>query len=106
MPDEYVTIDLGDGALIKMAAVDLGGGGLVGGPNSAVAPLSQLIKPIETLSKSVMDALKRAEPTSFVVELDFSVGIEAGGFISVFGKASGSAAIKATLTWSKQQPSA
>lgn len=45
--------------------------------------------------------MKKAEPTAFTVELDFSVGIAAGGVLTMFGKASGSAAVKATLNWSK-----
>jgi hypothetical protein len=101
MPTEtYVTIDLGDAGSIKMQAVDLGGGGLVDAKD-LVAPLAKLLDPVESLSKAVMDALKKAEPTSFTVELDFSIGIEAGGVLTVFGKASGNAAIKATLSWSK-----
>lgn len=101
MPTEsYVTLDLGDGETIGVAAVDLGGGSLVDA-RDVVAPLSKLIKPIETISKAVMDALKKAEPSSLTVELDFSVAISSGGAMTVFGKASGSAAVKATLTWSK-----
>jgi hypothetical protein len=101
MPEDYVTIDLGEAGQIKMVAEDLGGGGLVADKGNIVEPVAKLVGPIESLSKAVMDALKKAEPTSFVVELDFSVGVEAGGLITIFGKASGTAAIKATLTWAK-----
>jgi|ERR1700727_204376 hypothetical protein len=101
MPEDYVTIDLGEAGQVKMVAEVLSGGGLVADRGDIVAPVAKLVGPIESLSKAVMDALKKAEPTSFTVELDFNVGIEAGGFIPVFGKASGSAAIKATLTWAK-----
>jgi len=98
--ETYVTVDLGDAGTVKVAAVDMGGGSLVDAKD-LVAPLARLVGPIETLSKAVMDALKKAEPTSFTVELDFNVGVEAGGMFTVFGKASGTAAIKATLAWSK-----
>lgn len=98
--ETYVRIDLGETGMVGIAAVDLGGGSLVAA-GDVVAPLTQLLGPIETLSKAVMDALKKAEPTAFTVELDFSVGIAAGGVLTMFGKASGSAAVKATLNWSK-----
>lgn len=98
--ESYVTLDLGNGETVGVAAVDFGGGSLVDA-SDVVAPLSQLVKPIETLSKAVMDALKRVEPNSFTVELDFTIGISSGGVMTMLGKASGSAAVKATLNWSK-----
>ena len=104
MPESYVTIDLGEAGQVKVAAVDLGGGGLVADRGDFVAPLAKLVGPIEALSRAVMDALKKAEPTSFAVELDFNVGVGSGGLITVFGKVSGSAAVKATLTWNKSAP--
>ncbi|MBV9858386.1 MAG: hypothetical protein JOY82_28295 [Streptosporangiaceae bacterium] len=98
--ESFVLLDLGDGEMVGVAAVDMGGGSLVDA-GDVVAPLSQLVKPIETLSKAVMDALKRAAPSSCEVELNFSVAISSGGVMTVFGKASGSAAVKATLSWAK-----
>jgi len=98
--ESYVRLDLGDGQTVGIAAVDFGEGSLVDS-RDMVAPLSALVKPIETLSRAVMDALKKAEPTSLEVELQFSVAITSGGVMTVFGKASGSAAVKATLTWAK-----
>lgn len=98
--EAYVRLDLGDGQSVGVAAVDLGEGTLVDG-RDLVAPLAQLIRPIETLSKAVMDALKKAEPSSLAVELEFSVAISSGGMLTVFGKAAGNAAVKATLNWSK-----
>lgn len=98
--ESYVTIDMGEAGKVGIAAVDLGGGSLVAAKDR-VAELGQVLGPIESFSKAVMDALKKAEPTSFTVELDFSVGIAAGGVLSIFGNASSSAAVKATLTWSK-----
>jgi len=104
MPAEtFVTLDLGDGETVGVAAVHFGGGSLVDSKD-VVAPLSQLIKPIETLSRAVMEALKKVEPSSFSVELNFSVAISSGGVLTVFGKASGSAAVTATLNWSGPGP--
>ncbi len=100
--ESYAWLDLGDGVKVAVAATDFGGGSLVSA-SDVVAPLSKLIGPIETISKAVMNALKKAEPTSFTVELDFSVGISSGGFTMAFGRATGTAAVKATLTWSKAE---
>jgi Trypsin-co-occurring domain 1 len=98
--ESYVRLDLGDGQTVGIVAADFGEGGLVDA-RDMIAPLSALVKPIESLSKAVLEALKKAEPTSVVVELDFSVAITSGGVMTVFGKAAGSAAVKATLTWAK-----
>lgn len=53
--ETYVRIDLGETGMVGIAAVDLGGGSLVAA-GDVVAPLTQLLGPIETLSKAVMDA--------------------------------------------------
>ena len=99
--ESYINLDLGDAGVVKVAAVDLGGGGLVKDTGDLTEPATKLLGPIEAVSKGVMDALKKAQPTSFTVELDFTVGIESGGMTLIFGKASGSATVKATLVWDK-----
>lgn len=97
--ERYVTIDLGDGGTLKVEAQDLGGAGLVA-DKDVVARLPEVIGPVETISREVLEALKRVAPTKATVELGFSLGVEAGKLFALFGKASGEASLKVILEWS------
>jgi hypothetical protein len=66
-----------------------------------VAKLGKVTGSIERVSREVLDALKRAAPTKATVELGFSLAIEAGQLVALFGKGKGEASITVTLEWSK-----
>jgi Trypsin-co-occurring domain 1 len=66
-----------------------------------VAKLGKVTDSIERVSREVLDALKRAAPTKATVELGFSLAIEAGQLVALFGKGKGEASINVTLEWSR-----
>jgi hypothetical protein len=66
-----------------------------------VAKLGKVTDSIERVSREVLDALKRAAPTKATVELGFSLAIEAGQLVALFGKGKGEASIAVTLEWSR-----
>jgi hypothetical protein len=66
-----------------------------------VAKLGKVTDSIEQVSREVLDALKRAAPTKATVELGFSLAIEAGQLVALFGKGKGEASINVTLEWSR-----
>jgi NTP-dependent ternary system trypsin peptidase co-occuring protein len=66
-----------------------------------VAKLGKVTDSIERVSREVLDALKRVAPTTATVELGFSLAIEAGQLVALFGKGKGEASINVTLEWSK-----
>ncbi len=69
--------------------------------DEVVAKLGKVTNSIERVSREVLDALKRAAPTTATVELGFSLAIEAGQLVALFGKGKGEASITVTLEWSK-----
>jgi Trypsin-co-occurring domain 1 len=66
-----------------------------------VGKLGKVTDSIERVSSEMLDAVKRAAPTSATVELGFSLAIEAGQLVALFGKGKGEASITVTLQWSK-----
>jgi hypothetical protein len=96
--EQRVTLDLGDG--VKMVVVaEQTGPVLVGEGQTIVARLSAVTEPIERLGREVLDAAKRAQPSKASVELGFSVAIEQGQLVALFGKGRGEASIKVALEW-------
>jgi NTP-dependent ternary system trypsin peptidase co-occuring protein len=69
--------------------------------SDVVAKLGKVTDSIERVSREVLEALKRAAPTKATVELGFSLAIEAGQLVALFGKGKGEASISVTLEWSK-----
>jgi hypothetical protein len=66
-----------------------------------VAKLGKVTDSIERVSREVLDALKRVAPTKATVELGFSLAVEAGQLVALFGKGKGEASINVTLEWSR-----
>ncbi len=93
-----LTLDLGDGMKIAVAAEE-SGPQLVANENIAAA-LEAVTGPIEKVSREVLDAVKKAMPTKATVELGFGLAIEQGQLLALFGKGKGEASIKVVLEWS------
>lgn len=101
--ERIVTLDLGDGGQLKVEAQDAGGPELVA-DSDVVAQLQELVAPIETMGREVLDALKRAAPSKASVELGFGLVVESGKLFALIGKGSAEASLKVTLEWARTGP--
>ena len=95
--ERTVTLDLGED--VRVAVVAEQTGAVLVSDAEIVAKLSSVTKPIERVSREVLEAVKRAAPSKATVELGFGLAIEAGQLIALFGKGKGEASIKVTLEW-------
>ena len=97
--ERAVTVALDENTTLVVVAEQIGPA-LVA-DNDVVAKLEKVTDSIERVSCELLDALKRAAPTKATVELGFSLAIEAGQLVALFGKGKGEASITVTLEWSK-----
>jgi Trypsin-co-occurring domain 1 len=97
--ERAITVNL-DADTTMVVVAEQVGPALVADEN-VVARLGKVTDSIERVSREVLDALKRAAPTTATVELGFSLAIEAGQLVALFGKGKGEASITVTLQWSK-----
>jgi Trypsin-co-occurring domain 1 len=96
-----VTVTLEDGTAMAVLA-DQVGPTLVA-DKDVVARLGTVTASVESVSRNLLDAVKRAAPTSATIELGFSLAIEEGQLVALFGKARGEATLTVTLEWSREQ---
>ena len=97
--ERTVSVALDDNTQLVVVAEQIGPA-LVA-DNDVVAKLGKVTDSIERVCSEVLDALKRTAPTTATVELGFSIAIEAGQLVALFGKGKGEASINVTLEWSK-----
>jgi hypothetical protein len=97
--ERNVTVELDGGAKLIVQAEQVGP--VLVDAKDIVAKLEPVVSSIEHVCKAVLDAVKKAAPSSATVELGFGLAIEQGQLITLFGKAKGDATIKVTLEWSK-----
>ena len=101
MREQTLTLDLGDGDRLVIVAEQVGSQMVA--EKDIVARLGAVTGSIEKVSRAVLEALRKVEPTKASVELAFSLAIEAGQLVALFGKGKGEASIKATLEWAKAE---
>jgi Trypsin-co-occurring domain 1 len=97
--ERTIAVDLDDTTRLVVVAEQTGPA-LVA-DEDVVAKLGNVTASIERVSHEVLEAAKRASPTTATVELGFSLAIEAGQLVALFGKGKGEASITVTLEWSK-----
>lgn len=102
--ERAITVDLGDDDRLVIIAEQIGPA-LVA-DEQIVAKLGNVTGSIEKVSRGVLEALRRVGPTKATVELAFSLAIEEGQLVALFGRAKGEASLTATLEWSKAPESA
>jgi len=73
---------------------------------TVAAGLDQVTDAIGAVSGKVVDALKKAAPKKFTVEMGFEFKVEEGGLVALFTRVAGEAAIKVTMEWERQDPPA
>jgi Trypsin-co-occurring domain 1 len=100
--ERLVSVTLDDGTTMVVVA-DTIGPSLVS-DDDVVGKLGTVTKSIEKVSREVLDALKRVGPERATVELGFSLAVEAGQLVALFGRGKGEASITVTLEWSKAAP--
>ena len=99
MPEgRLITVQLDENTIMVVQAEQVGAA-LVA-DEDVVTKLGRVTESIEKVSREVLDAVKRAMPTKATVELGFSLAIEAGQLVALFGKGKGEASIAVTLEWS------
>lgn len=69
--------------------------------DDVVARLGRVTGSIERVSAEMLGAVKRAAPDKATIELGFSLAIEQGQLVALFGKGKGEASITVTLEWEK-----
>jgi hypothetical protein len=94
---QLITADLGDG--VRMVVVAETKGPVLVADDKLVTKLDGVTSAIERVGKNVLDAAKKAMPSKASVELGFSLAIEQGQLVALFGKGRGEASIKVTLEW-------
>jgi hypothetical protein len=97
--ERTITVSLDEGTTMVVLAEQVGPA-LVA-DEDVVAKLAKVTNSIERVSREVLDAVKRVAPTKATVELGFSLAVEAGQLVALFGKGRGEATINVTLEWSK-----
>jgi Trypsin-co-occurring domain 1 len=97
-----IGVELEDGAKLAVA-VETTGGALVA-DQDILARVSTIAASVESVSRSMLDAVKRVSPKSATVELNFGLALEAGQLVALFGKAKGEASITVTLEWAGSEP--
>jgi hypothetical protein len=95
--ERLVTLDLGDGVKMVVAA-EQKGPELVS-EDKLIAKLGVVTDSIERVGRGVLNAARKAQPSKASVELGFSLAIEQGQLVALLGKGRGEASIKVTLEW-------
>ena len=99
MPERTVTLDLGEGERIVVVA-EQKGPELVA-EDKLEARMSSVTGPIEKIGRELLDAVKRAAPTSATVEVGFGLAIEQGQLVALFGKGKAEPTINVTFEWTR-----
>lgn len=100
--ERTITVDLGNGQLIAVAAESSSGSALVA-DEDVVARLGRVADSVETVSRQFLDALTRISPKRAEVELTFGLAVEAGQLVALLGKAKGEASIRVLLEWTGEK---
>ena len=97
--ERVITVNLDNDTKMVVVAEQIGPALVAEG--DVVAKLEKVTESIERVSRGVLDAVKRVAPTKGTVELGFSLAIESGQLVALFGKGRGEASINVTVEWSK-----
>jgi hypothetical protein len=101
-----VVITTPEGTPVRLYVQTADGGGETDIGFDVAAGLDQVTDAISAVSGQVVDALKKAAPKKFTVEMGFEFKVEQGGLVALFTRVSGDAAIKVTMEWERQDPPA
>ncbi len=97
-PTELVPVQLPDGKRIYVQAVAQGGLEQVG---NIPIPFKEVADVIESISTSIVNALKKAKPSKATVEFGLEIGLESGHLTTLLVKGTSTATLKIVLEWSE-----
>lgn len=100
MPDQFVPVTLGDDITIVVAAEPVGQ--VLVAEADVVGRLDKVADSIERVSGLMLEAAKKAAPDKATVELGFTLALEQGQLVALFGKAKGEASVTVTLEWTQE----
>lgn len=92
-------VQLDDNSYIFIETASLGGEEEV---SFNVPKLSEVQKQIESVSKMVLETIKKVSPQKAKVEFGVQIGVESGSLTTVLVKGTGNANLKITLEWEKE----
>lgn len=100
MPNVYFPVSLDDETKVVVSVEPVGQV-----PVSSAQVFDQLDgvqRSIERVSRKMLEAAKSASPTRATVELGFTLALEQGQLVALFGKAKGEASVVVTLEWDRE----
>jgi len=97
--DQLIPVDLGDDVKIVVSAEPVGQ--ILVAEADVIGRLEGVTSSIERVSKAMLEAAKSAAPTKATVELGFTLALEQGQLVALFGKAKGEASVTVTLEWER-----
>jgi len=97
--DQLIPIDLGDDLKIVVSAEPVGQ--VLVAESDVIGRLEGVTGSIERVSRAMLEAAKAAAPTKATVELGFTLALEQGQLVALFGKAKGEASVTVTLEWER-----
>lgn len=100
MAEQLIPVTIDDDLTVVVAAQPVGP--VLVAEGDVVGRLDKVAGSIERVSKEMLDAAKRAAPTKATVELGFTLALEQGQLVALFGKAKGEASVVVTLEWSQE----
>jgi hypothetical protein len=101
MADRLVPVAVDDGDLADLVVVAQQVGPVLVADDQILGRLERVSASVEKVSRQMLDAAKRASPTTAKVELAFSLAVEQGQLMALLGKGKGEASITVTLEWTK-----
>lgn len=101
MPSLYFPVNLDDETTVVVAVEPVGQVPVSSG--QVFDKLDGVQRSIERVSRQMLEAAKAAAPTKATVELGFTLALEQGQLVALFGKAKGEASVVVTLEWERDQ---
>lgn len=94
---ENVKVVLGNGAVIRVESIDLGGRKKVGALD--VVPFKEVTDAVEGIAGALIESIKKVRPKKTTVEFGLEVGVESGNLTALLCKGTGKANLKIILEW-------
>jgi len=94
---ENVKVQLDNGAVIRVASVDLGGRKKVGALDTV--PFHEVTQAVEGIAGALISSLKKVQPKKTTVEFGLEIGVESGNLTALLCKGTGKANLKIVLEW-------
>jgi tartrate dehydratase alpha subunit/fumarate hydratase class I-like protein len=98
-----ITVQLADGTEAKIEAAMFGGGYEDVAALEKVFSFEEITSTIGSISKSMMDILRKAKPDKASVEFGVEIGVDSGALTTFLVKGTGASNLKITLEWEEEK---